>query len=1341
MTQPTEVLPQPSAPPAAPVTDRDIQRATLRDLVALATECAATESEIERRYRAEVEDEKKKFQRLNWDIDNKIGVARDAVRQAREQAVADVVAKFQADSDLLHSQVEEARRKVVTRNDLLRQEVKKKYDHAVWLAESVLENTQNGIAADLKTAKATIEAQLKGLHETELQALQFLATYGMTVEKPGGDEEGPVPAPELGAEIYEKERASAEHYLATLGGMILPKLFVGLNAYLALVLLCVIAGVVTQAVSQTSQPQWMPLAWAAGGTFVASIVLGVLLSRLSKRRLRDTYAPFRAAIAAARGATTAEEQFAKLTADNRQAKAARKRKAEIQAAKDKLAPILSDATRNYDATLQSLESEQTQQLGELEAARGHALAEAQEGERVQLIDLQQRRERDLTRARERHEARLQQFRQQYDEGRKALSSRLHDGLARIRVPVANSDGRMPADWNNPAWKSYTPPGKFPDLIRFGELSVDLRRIADSVPRPAAPARTESSRTESSGNGSEKEGGSPTNGDSHGSRLQMPPAFSVPASIAFPRQASVLVQSDRDGRADAIRFVQMLMARLLTGLPAGRVRFTMIDPIGRGENFAGFMHLADHDDALVGGRIWTEQEQIEHRLADLTEHMETVIQKYLRNEYETIDDYNAQAGELAEPYRFLVIADFPVGFEGDAARRLASIASSGARCGVYTLVMRDTRQQLPSGTHLDELERNSVNVLREGERFVWKDEVFGLFPLSLDPPPPEGVLIKLLDVVGKAAKEAKRVELPFDSIAPTVPQLWSRSCTDQLEVPIGRMGATKLQMLKLGRGVAQHVLIAGKTGSGKSTLLHALVTNLAMWYSPDEVEFYLVDFKKGVEFKTYATHSLPHARAIAVESDREFGLSVLQRLDGELTRRGNLFRRASVQDLAAYRASDGAVPMPRTLLIIDEFQEFFSEDDKLAQDAGVLLDRLVRQGRAFGIHVLLGSQTIGGTSGLARSTLGQMAVRVALQTSEADSQLILGDNNSAARLLSRPGEAIYNDAGGLVEGNSPFQVAWLPDDKREVYLDRVQAKASATKGNRWELPIVFEGNAAADITKNPRLAALLDAPAYPPASSVTMAWLGDPVAIKDPTSITFRRQAGANVLIVGQQEESALAIVAVTVASLAAQQPPGKAVFYVFDGTAADSPLAGTFARLKDAVPHELKLPEWRATGDAINDLAQELSRRQAGEADAPSIYAIFYGLQRYRILRKQEESFSFGSSDEPKPAQPDKQFADLLREGPGFGIHIITWADTPATLERTLDRGSLREFDNRILFQMSANDSSNLIDSPAGNKLGFHRALAYSEEQGVMEKFRPYALPDRAWLQRLRERLTSRKIT
>jgi hypothetical protein len=62
-----------------------------------------------------------------------------------------------------------------------------------------------------------------------------------------------------------------------------------------------------------------------------------------------------------------------------------------------------------------------------------------------------------------------------------------------------------------------------------------------------------------------------------------------------------------------------------------------------------------------------------------------------------------------------------------------------------------------------------------------------------------------------------------------------------------------------------------------------------------------------------------------------------------------------------------------------------------------------------------------------------------------------------------------------------------------------------------------------------------------------------------------------------------------------------------------------------------------------------------------------------------------------------------------------------------------------VLFQMSANDSSSLIDSPAANKLGFHRALAYSEEQGTVEKFRPYALPDPAWLERVGAALKGRK--
>jgi hypothetical protein len=90
------------------------------------------------------------------------------------------------------------------------------------------------------------------------------------------------------------------------------------------------------------------------------------------------------------------------------------------------------------------------------------------------------------------------------------------------------------------------------------------------------------------------------------------------------------------------------------------------------------------------------------------------------------------------------------------------------------------------------------------------------------------------------------------------------------------------------------------------------------------------------------------------------------------------------------------------------------------------------------------------------------------------------------------------------------------------------------------------------------------------------------------------------------------------------------------------------------------------------------------------------------------------------------------------GIHFIAWIDTATALDRALDRTAMREFDHRVLFQMSATDSSNLIDSPAANKLGANRALSYSEEQGSMEKFRPYAAADNDWLALVKGRLAKK---
>ena len=277
-------------------------------------------------------------------------------------------------------------------------------------------------------------------------------------------------------------------------------------------------------------------------------------------------------------------------------------------------------------------------------------------------------------------------------------------------------------------------------------------------------------------------------------------------------------------------------------------------------------------------------------------------------------------------------------------------------------------------------------------------------------------------------------------------------------------------------------------------------------------------------------------------------------------------------MVGYKRSGGTEPIPRTLLIIDEFQEFFVEDDRIAQSAALLLDRIVRQGRAFGVHVLLGSQTLGGAYTLARATIGQMVVRIALQCNEADAYLIMNEDNPAPRLLSRPGEAIYNDDGGALQGNSPFQVVWLPDGVRDQWLKTVREFAERRTPIRRETvppsetqraeavlgdpitrrePIVFEGNAPANVRDNTVLRGLLDAPAVR-AASFARAWLGAANSIKGPTEAVFRRQSGNHLLIVGQREEAALGMLGVALVSLAAQYPKPAARFFVFDCSPPDS---------------------------------------------------------------------------------------------------------------------------------------------------------------------------------------------
>ncbi len=1264
----------------------DRQHAALSKLLALVADRRARAEAIEAAHRAEAEGAEREVARARKSAAAARKKAADDLADAYQSALAGIAARYaQARAESTESR-QSLRARTVAHYCGKLQTLRSEQEEKNWTADSLKEAADKEVADQHADFLRQASAAAKHLEGRWAGAALKLARVRLTREAvtfdaarlPSATVTDPVGKLEKCLEDVDRAaerlgRAPADRFLT--GGAAL-----GIFAALA----AVGAGIGSGLFPQLTTALAITLGVAVGGSLIAR----GLIAYWSHRQLTDRGNALGVYQAEAERAVAGLRRHAEKTRKHRLAKFAAKHAANKAKVAERYGPKIAASEAALAGKLAAIDAQAESTRRDLAEGQAGEDEEARAAHDSGLRAAEASAERDLAHAAGAFQARTGAA----DAKRAADWARLqadwHGGVGEVRAECADLASVGAEQF--PAWAELVRrpfPTLAPEGVPAGELRV---RLAD-LP----------------------------GGTSDDPRLSLPEPLdlAMPAFTPFPARACVLLKSGDLERATAVRVLNALMLRALTALPPGKARFTILDPVGLGENFASFMHLADTDEKLVTGRIWTEPAQIEARLTDLTEHMETVIQKYLRNQYKSIEEYNAAAGEVAEPYRVLVVANFPANFTPDAARRLVSIMASGPACGVVTYVSTDRHMPLPRDFRLADLEQLAYTLdLAPGGAVKPADPVLAQFPLTLDEAPAPEVIAPIVKRVAQASVDAARVEVPFEFIMPEA--MWQKSSAKGFELPIGRAGATRRQVLTLGKGTAQHALVAGKTGSGKSTLLHAIITNMALTYSPDEAELYLIDFKKGVEFQAYVEAKLPHARVIAVESEREFGLSVLQRLDGVLRERGDRFRDAGVNDLAGYRevlAKQGAGVLARIMLVVDEFQEFFVEDDKLSQEAALLLDRLVRQGRAFGVHVLLGSQTLGGAYSIPRATIDQMAVRVALQCSEADAQLILSKDNSAARLLNRPGEAIYNDANGLVEGNNPFQVVWLNDDRRAELLADVRRRAA---GRADRPALVFAGNAAADLALSPAVAD--SRAAGPPAI-----YLGDPVAISAPTHAVLRSQSGANLLVLGQHEESALAIATSAILGMTRRGVPVR----VIDGTPSDEVHAGYLGRACEAVGSLAESAEPGQLGVLLVELSAELERRQAGGDRKPRLL-IVHALHRLRELRKVEDDFGFGRKAD-RAAPPAQLFATLLRDGPAVGLHTLVWCDSLTNLNRAVDRAGLRDFSLRVLFQMSATDSSQLIDTPAASRLGRNRALLVEEGSERAEKFRPYGMPGLAWLGRL----------
>jgi S-DNA-T family DNA segregation ATPase FtsK/SpoIIIE len=203
----------------------------------------------------------------------------------------------------------------------------------------------------------------------------------------------------------------------------------------------------------------------------------------------------------------------------------------------------------------------------------------------------------------------------------------------------------------------------------------------------------------------------------------------------------------------------------------------------------------------------------------------------------------------------------------------------------------------------------------------------------------------------------------------------------------------------------HALIAGTTGAGKSELLRTLVAGLATNHPPDELNVLLVDYKGGAAFAECAR--LPHTAGLVTDLDPYLTERALRALNSELRRRERLFADIGVDDLVGYRAAGPVEPIPRLVIVVDEFAALADELPEFMRG----LIGVAQRGRSLGVHLVLATQRPG--SAVSAEIRANTSLRIALRvTDPGESTDVIGSPVAASIDRSRPGHA-YLRAGSAL----------------------------------------------------------------------------------------------------------------------------------------------------------------------------------------------------------------------------------------------------------------------------------------------------------------------------------------
>ena len=382
--------------------------------------------------------------------------------------------------------------------------------------------------------------------------------------------------------------------------------------------------------------------------------------------------------------------------------------------------------------------------------------------------------------------------------------------------------------------------------------------------------------------------------------------------------------------DTLPFHRLLL-RLLFTMPVGTLKMTVIDPMQTGRSLAPFFPLTEVEEIVPLKKFLTESDEIERALKHLYDYVNDVTQKRLHGKHWR--DYNEANPDNKLPYQLLFVFGFPDQCTAKSISYLNDLIEYGPACGVLPIITlnyahsafpsnaqevalyreyqgdanallaaRGTRY--PATEVLAKLESRGRTISElyslERRREVLLPERFRLQKLGITEESEwlGSDLTKYLEWIKsayvqhketakietaaaderekreQATVERRKKETALEDEFWHPQDLWNETATKKISVPIGKDNHGNVVAFDLNDSVP-HCLLAGQSGSGKSVLLHVIIQGLAHRYSPDELEFYLMDYKDGIEFNRYAKTQIPHTRlVVASKAEAEYGITVL-----------------------------------------------------------------------------------------------------------------------------------------------------------------------------------------------------------------------------------------------------------------------------------------------------------------------------------------------------------------------------------------------------------------------------------------------------------------------------------